>query len=35
MYNHLFYLIVATPAGLPEKAIIWPLTLGEHHSILF
>lgn len=30
-----FYLIVVTPAGLPEKAIIWPFTLEEHHNILF
>lgn len=34
MYNHLFYLIVATPAGLPEKAITWPLTLRTPQHFL-
>lgn len=28
-----FYLIAATPAGLPGKAITWPLTPREHLNI--
>lgn len=28
-----FYLAVAAPAGLPGKAITWPLTLGERHRV--
>lgn len=29
MYNHLFYLSVVAPTGLPDEAITWPLTLME------
>lgn len=36
MYNHLFSPgCVVTPVGLPEEAITWPLTPGEHlHNLL-
>lgn len=30
-----FYLAVAAPAGLPGKAITWPLTLGGRHRLFF
>lgn len=30
-----FYLIAATPAGLPGKAITWPFTPGERLNIFF
>lgn len=30
-----FYLAVAAPAGLPGKAITWPLTLGGRHRVFF